>query len=127
MSKTHRIARTGIAAFACLAAFAAAASNPPATDAATLATLDKVLAGNHRSDANRARQAPPPEETLGSSAAQDMAVVRSPRRRRLYTEILAPTLPTTAGTSRELRPNSTGEYVKELEVVYGQAREESGS
>jgi predicted methyltransferase len=116
MNKTHRIARTGIAAFACLAAFAAAASSPPATDAATLATLDKVIAGNHRSDANRARDKyRHPKETLEFfGLRQDMTVMEvSPGGGGWYTEILAPTLREhgqyiAAGWD----PNSTSEYVK---------------
>jgi len=116
MSKTHRIARTGIAAFACLAALAATASSPPATDAATLATLDNVLAGDHRSDANRARdQYRHPKETLEFfGLRQDMAVMEvSPGGGGWYTEVLAPTLRDhgryiAAGWD----PNSTSEYVK---------------
>ena len=116
MSKTHSIARTGIAAFACLAAFAAAASSPPGTDAATLATLDKVLAGNHRSEANRARDNyRHPKETLEFfGLRQDMTVMEvSPGGGGWYTEILAPTLREhgqyiAAGWD----PNSTSEYVK---------------
>jgi predicted methyltransferase len=116
MNKTHRIARAGIAAFACLAAFAAAASSPPATDAATLATLDKVIAGNHRSDANRARDKyRHPKETLEFfGLRQDMTVMEvSPGGGGWYTEILAPTLREhgqyiAAGWD----PSSTSEYVK---------------
>ena len=43
MSTTRRLARTIIAAAGCLAALPALASDPPVTDAATLATLDKVI------------------------------------------------------------------------------------
>ncbi len=116
MSKTHRIARTGIAAFACLAAFAAAASSPPATDAATLATLDKVLAGDHRSDANRARDKyRHPKETLEFfGLRQDMAVMEvSPGGGGWYTEILAPTLRDHGRyVAASFDPKSTSEYVK---------------
>ena len=122
MRKTYRIARTGIAAFACLAAFAAAASNPPATDAATLATLDKVLAGNHRSDANRARDKyRHPKETLEFfGLRQDMAVMEvSPGGGGWYTEILAPTL---RGQGRYIAAgwdtNSTSEYVKKNSKLF---------
>ncbi len=116
MSKTHRIARTGIAAFACLAAFAAAASNPPATDAATLATLDRVLAGDHRSEANRARDKyRHPRETLEFfGLRQDMAVMEvSPGGGGWYTEILAPTLRDHGRyIAASFDPDSTSEYVK---------------
>jgi predicted methyltransferase len=116
MSKTHRIARTGIAAFACLAAFAAAASNPPATDAATLATLDKVLAGDHRSEANRARDKyRHPRETLEFfGLRQDMAVMEvSPGGGGWYTEILAPTLRDKGRyIAASWDPDSTSDYVK---------------
>jgi predicted methyltransferase len=116
MNMTHRIARTGIAALACLGAFAASASDPPATDAATLATLDKVLAGDHRSDANRARdQYRHPKETLEFfGLRQDMTVMEvSPGGGGWYTEVLAPTLREhgqyiAAGWD----PGSTSEYVK---------------
>ncbi len=122
MSKTHRIARTGIAAFACLAAFAAAASNPPASDAATLATLDKVLAGNHRSDANRARDKyRHPKETLEFfGLRQDMAVMEvSPGGGGWYTEILAPTLRDHGRyIAASFDPNSTSEYVKKNSKLF---------
>ncbi len=122
MSKSHRIARTGIAAFACLAAFAAAASNPPATDAATLATLDKVLAGEHRSDANRARdEYRHPKETLESfGLRQDMAVMEvSPGGGGWYTEILAPTLRDHGRyIAASFDPKSTSEYVKKNSKLF---------
>ena len=116
MNDPHRIARTGIAALACLAAFAAAASDPPETDAATRATLDRVLAGDHRSDANRARDKyRHPKQTLEFfGLRQDMTVMEvSPGGGGWYTEILAPTLREhgqyiAAGWD----PNSTSEYVK---------------
>jgi predicted methyltransferase len=116
MSMTHRIAGGGIAALACLAALAASASDAPVTDAATLATLDKVLAGEHRSDANRARdQYRHPKETLQFFGfRQDMTVMEvSPGGAGWYTEVLAPALREhgqyiAAGWA----PGSTSEYVK---------------
>ena len=48
MSMTRILSRTALAATACLAAWtslSAAAPEAPVTDAATLATLDRVLAG----------------------------------------------------------------------------------
>jgi predicted methyltransferase len=95
MSLTHRFSRSALAAVACLAAFAAAASEPPVTDAATLATLDKVLAGDHRSEQNKARDAwRHPKETLQFFGfRQDMTVLEIwPGGGGWYTEILAPAL-----------------------------------
>ncbi len=122
-----RISRTAATALACLAAFAAAAAEPPVTDAATLATLDKVLAGDHRSAENRARDAwRHPKETLQFFGfRQDMTVMEvSPGGGGWYTEVLAPALRdhghyVAAGWD----PNSTSEYVQEeLEEVRRQAR-----
>jgi len=95
MSLTHRLSRTALAAVACLAAFAAVASEPPVTDAQTLATLDKVLAGNHRSAENKARDAwRHPKETLAFfGLRQDMTVLEIwPGGGGWYTEVLAPVL-----------------------------------
>jgi len=65
MSTTRRLARTIIAAAGCLAALPALASDPPVTDATTLATLDKVTTGDWRSPENRARDIwRHPKETL---------------------------------------------------------------
>ena len=116
MIDPHRIARTGIAALACLAAFAAAASDPPEMDAATRATLDRVLAGDHRSEANRARDKNRhPKETLEFfGLRQDMTVMEvSPGGGGWYTEILAPTLREHGQyIAASWDPNSTSEYVK---------------
>ena len=95
MSLTHRLSRTALAAVACLAACAAVASEPPVTDAATLATLDKVLAGTHRSEPNKARDAwRHPKETLAFfGLRQDMTVLEVwPGGGGWYTEVLAPVL-----------------------------------
>jgi predicted methyltransferase len=116
MSMTHRIARATLATVAILAAGAAAASAPPVTDAATLATLDKVLAGDHRSDANRARDKyRHPRETLQFFGfRQDMAVMEvSPGGGGWYTEILAPALREHGKyVAASFDPNSTSEYAK---------------
>jgi predicted methyltransferase len=113
---TTRLARTALSALACLAAFAAAAAEPPVTDAATLATLDKVLAGDHRSEAHRARDKyRHPKETLQFFGfRQDMAVMEvSPGGAGWYTEVLAPAL-RDHGTyyAAAWDPNATGEYAK---------------
>jgi predicted methyltransferase len=98
MSATRLLPRTALAAAACLLAWSslsAAASDPPVTDAATLATLDRVLAGDHRSEKNRARDAwRHPKETLSFfGLKQDMTVLEVwPGGGGWYTEVLAPTL-----------------------------------
>jgi len=95
METTRHFARAAAAALACLAAVAASASEPPVTDEATLATLDRVIAGDHRSEANRARDAwRHPKETLKFFGfRQDMTVLEvSPGGGGWYTEILAPAL-----------------------------------
>jgi len=98
MNMTSTLTRTALAATACLAAwasFSAEAPEPPVTDAATLATLDRVLAGDHRSEKNRARDVwRHPKETLGFfGLKQDMTVMEVwPGGGGWYTEVLAPTL-----------------------------------
>ncbi len=67
----------------------------PVADAATLATLERVMAGDHRSDANRARDAwRHPKETLAFfGMRQEMTVLEIwPGGGGWYTEILAPAL-----------------------------------
>jgi len=116
MTFARSIARAAATAAACLAAFAAAASDPPVTDAATLATLDRVLAGDHRGDANRARDAyRHPKETLEFFGfRRDMAVMEvSPGGGGWYTEILAPALREHGRyVAASWDPDSTSEYVK---------------
>ena len=115
MTRTRTL-RAAATALACLAAFAATAAEPPVTDAATLATLDKVLAGDHRSDANRARDKyRHPKETLQFFGfRQDMAVMEvSPGGGGWYTEVLAPTLREQGQyVAASWDPNSTSEYAK---------------
>jgi predicted methyltransferase len=82
---------------ALLGAFSAivVAAGPPATDAATSAALDRALAGDHRSEANRARDAwRHPKETLEFfGLRQDMTVMEVwPGGGAWYTEVLAPVL-----------------------------------
>lgn len=74
---------------------APASGADPTTDAATLAAIDRALAGDHRSDANRARDAwRHPKETLAYfGLRQDMTVMEVwPGGGGWYTEILAPVL-----------------------------------
>jgi predicted methyltransferase len=113
---TTRLARTALSVLTCLAAFAAVAADPPVTDTATLATLDKVMAGEHRSAENRARDSyRHPKDTLKFFGfRQDMAVMEvSPGGGGWYTEILAPSLRDN-GTyyAAGWDPNATSEYAK---------------
>jgi predicted methyltransferase len=98
-----RFPHPAIAALAALALQAACAAGPaareaappPVTDAATLATLDRVLAGDHRSPANRARDAwRHPEQTLEFfGLREDMTVLEVwPGGGGWYAEVLAPVL-----------------------------------
>jgi predicted methyltransferase len=115
MSQT-RLTRTAATALACLATFAAAAAEPPVTDAATLATLDKVLAGDHRSAENRARDKwRHPKETLEFFGfRQDMTVMEVwPGGGGWYLEVLAPALREHGRyIAASWDPNSTSDYVK---------------
>ncbi|MBP6513939.1 MAG: class I SAM-dependent methyltransferase [Steroidobacteraceae bacterium] len=89
-----------IAAAACLlaAGCAGTAKKPqegalPASDAATLAALDAALAGDHRAQANKARDAyRHPKETLAFfGLRQDMTVMEIwPGAGGWYTEVIAP-------------------------------------
>ncbi len=97
MNTTRIVSRAVLTAAAVLAwsSLAAAAAEPPVTDSATLATLDRVLAGDHRSEQNRARDAwRHPKETLSFfGLKQDMTVMEIwPGGGGWYTEVLAPTL-----------------------------------
>ncbi len=74
---------------------AAPDTGPPVTDEATLALIDRAIAGDHRSDAYRARDAwRHPRETLQFFGLRaDMAVMEVwPGGGGWYTEILAPVL-----------------------------------
>jgi predicted methyltransferase len=80
---------------ALLAGAATSAGSLPRTDAATAAAIDAALAGAHRSDANKARDAyRHPKETLTFfGLRKDMTVVELwPGSGGWYTEVLAPVL-----------------------------------
>ncbi len=118
MRSTPLLARTAISALACFAACGAAlAAAPPATDSATLATLDKVLAGDHRSAENRARDAwRHPKETLAFFGfRQDMAVMEIwPGGGGWYTEVLAPALREHGRyIAADRNPNSESKYTQD--------------
>jgi predicted methyltransferase len=104
---------------ALLGAFSAlaGAADAPATDAATSAALDRALAGDHRSEANRARDAwRHPKQTLEFfGLRQDMTVMEVwPGGGAWYTEVLAPVL---RGKGRLILaswdPKSESKYVQE--------------
>jgi len=80
--------------FAALLAAGAQAQPAPTLDAATSAALDAALAGEHRSDRNRARdQYRHPKETLAFfGLRRDMTVVEIWPGGGWYTEVLAPVL-----------------------------------
>jgi predicted methyltransferase len=96
--------RTFITAFVVAVAFLgacaaqpteAAAAAAPVTDGATLSAIDRTLAGDHRSPANRARDVyRHPKETLSFfGLRQDMTVMEVwPGGGGWYTEVLAPVL-----------------------------------
>jgi len=98
--RSHRILPV-LAASAALCAgcggqpVAAAAAAPAQSDAATLVAIDRVLAGDHRADGNRARDVwRHPKETLAFfGLRQDLAIMEVwPGGGGWYTEILAPVL-----------------------------------
>ncbi len=121
MTRTRTL-RAAATALACLGALAAAAAEPPVTDEATLATLDRVLAGDHRGDENRARDKyRHPKETLQFFGfRQDMSVMEvSPGGGGWYTEVLAPALREKGEyIAAAWDPGSTSEYVKKNSKKY---------
>ena len=117
MSLTHRLSRAALSAVACLAAIAAVASEPPTTDAATLATLDKAIAGDQRSAQNKARDTwRHPKETLRFFGfRQDMTVLEIwPGGGGWYAELLAPALREHGHyIAAGMDPKSTSKYVQD--------------
>ena len=90
-----RIRTACTAALLSACALIATAAEVPATDAETSAAIDRALAGDHRSDANRARDAwRHPKQTLEFfGLRQDMTVMEVwPGGGAWFTEVLAPTL-----------------------------------
>jgi predicted methyltransferase len=119
--RIHGILPATLAAAALLAACSgqptAPASGAPATDAATLAAIDRVLAGDHRATANRARDAwRHPKETLAFfGLRQDMKVMEVwPGGGGWYTEVLAPVLRERGRyIAASWDPKSTSKYVQD--------------
>jgi predicted methyltransferase len=100
----------------------APATGDPATDAATLAAIDRVLAGDHRAAANRARDAwRHPKETLAFfGLRQDMTVMEVwPGGGGWYTEVLAPVLRDRGRyIAASWDPKSTSKYVQDNMKAY---------
>ncbi len=119
MSMTRLLSLAALAALAVIVGWGslAAASEPPVTDAATLATLDRVLAGDHRSAENRARDVwRHPKETLKFfGIRQDMTVMEIwPGGRGWFAEVLAPALREHGQyIAASWDPKSTSSYVQE--------------
>lgn len=125
MQKTRIISGgsvAAVAAFAFATGFAAEAP-APVTDAATLATLDRVLAGDHRSEQNRARDAwRHPKETLEFFGfRQDMTVLEVwPGGGGWYAEVLAPALREHGRyIAADRAPNPGSQYVQESRRKFG--------
>ncbi len=94
-----------------------ATAKDPTTDAATAATLERVLAGDHRSEANRARDVwRHPKETLTFfGLRQDMTVMEVwPGGGGWYLEVLAPVLRERGHyIAASWDPKSESKYVQE--------------
>lgn len=108
---------SALAASATMLVPALACAADPVTDAATTATLERVLAGDHRSDANRARDVyRHPKETLTFfGLRQDMTVMEVwPGGGGWYLEVLAPTLREKGRyIAASWDPKSESKYVQE--------------
>ncbi len=99
-------------------------ASPAATDAATAATITRVLAGDHRSDANRARDVwRHPQETLTFfGLRQDMTVMEVwPGGGGWYTEVLAPVLRERGRyIAASWDPKSESKYVQDNMKAYAE-------
>ncbi len=106
------------------AAATAATAAAPVTDAATAASIERTLAGDHRSAANRARDAyRHPKETLTFfGLRQNMTVIEVwPGGGGGYTEILAPVLRDKGRyIAASWDPKSESKYVQDNLKVYAE-------
>jgi predicted methyltransferase len=111
---------TSLAKLALAAGLLAGCATPPATDPVTLSALDSVLAGQHRTPENRARDVyRHPKETLQFfGIQQDMTVVEVWPGAGWYTEILAPLLRDQGHLYVALLDASSGEYAKNVVESY---------
>lgn len=98
----------------------AGCASPPASDPKTLTALDSVLAGEHRSPENHARDAyRHPKETLQFFGIQEeMTVVEVWPGAGWYTEILAPLLRDKGHLYAALLDANSGEYAKNAVETY---------
>ena len=104
----------------CLAALIAGCASSPALDSRTASELDAILASDHRSQANRARDVyRHPKETLLFFGIQpDMTVVEVWPGAGWYTEILAPLLRENGRLhAAQLDPDAS-EYAKNIVQRY---------
>jgi predicted methyltransferase len=111
---------TSLAQWAVAAVLLAGCATPPATDPATIGALDGVLAAEHRSAENRARDAHRhPKETLQFfGLRQDMTVVEVWPGAGWYTEILAPLLRDRGQLYAAVLDANSGEYAKNVVETY---------
>jgi predicted methyltransferase len=102
------------------AALLTGCATTPTTDPATAAALDNILAGQHRVQENRARDAyRHPKETLQFfGIRQDMTVVEVWPGAGWYTEILAPLLRDRGQLYVALLDPASGEYAKNTVDTY---------
>ena len=111
---------TSLAPLALMAVLLAGCATPPATDPATIGALDRILAGEHRTPENRARDAyRHPKETLQFfGVRQDMTVVEVWPGAGWYTEILAPLLRDRGQLYAAVLDEKSGEYAKNVVETY---------
>lgn len=110
----------GLAQLALTALLLTGCATPPASDPATVSALDGILAGEHRSPENRARDAHRhPKETLEFfGIRRDMTVVEVWPGAGWYTEILAPLLRDKGRLYAAVLDANSGEYAKNVVETY---------
>lgn len=111
---------TGLAQLALTALLLAGCAAPPASDPATIGALDRILAGDHRTPENRARDVyRHPKETLQFfGIREDMTVVEVWPGAGWYTEILAPLLRNHGQLYAAVLDTNSGEYAKNVVETY---------
>ena len=111
---------TPVARLAIAALLLAGCATPPASDPRTARALDSVIAGEHRSPENRARDAyRHPKETLQFfGIREDMTVVEVWPGAGWYTEILAPLLRDRGQLYAAVLDANSGEYAKNVVESY---------
>lgn len=111
---------TPVARLAVAALLLAGCSTPPASDPRTARALESVIAGEHRSPENRARDVyRHPKETLQFFGIRDdMTVVEVWPGAGWYTEILAPLLRDHGQLYAAVLDANSGEYAKNVVETY---------